>query len=268
MTVTREQTDQTDAEEADTANPWAGFTVEPSGVPPVIKLEQVDRSTFKLGSTVRYWGPTGLPALDPESERRLRSVDPSSLPSTDLASVPGPFRWWVKSYGIHTPAALIHDRFIGDPEPGDPGRPLGVTEQQIDRYFRFMLRELGVPFFRRWLMWAAVAGRTRIHGGLRRATSMVIWFVLAVFGVVVIVAGAVGGEWGLIAVATLLPIPASALWGRQAGAGLIIAYVGVPCLLAPSALAVPFLLVYAVVEAVGQQCSQLLLVGVSEEEHR
>lgn len=240
-------------------NPWTGFTVEPQGHGPNIELHQINARSFRLASTVTYHGPTGLDGLDEDAQKRIRSVDAATLTTTDLASVPGPFRWWVNTYGIYTPAALIHDRFIGAPLDGDPGRPDGVTEQMIDRYFRFMLHSLGVPFFRRWLMWAAVATRTRLHSGPLRFVSMLVWMFLAVAGVGFLVVSALNGNWGVVAVAAALPIPASILWGRQAGAGLIIAWVGVPCLLAPTALAVPFLAVYAFVEAIGQQCSVLFI---------
>ncbi|WP_420451397.1 DUF1353 domain-containing protein [Ilumatobacter sp.] len=240
-------------------DPWRGFSIRPCDDDrPAIRLEQIDRCTFRLASTVRYHGPTGLEGLDPESDRRIRTVDATTLRSTDLASIPGPLRWWINSYGVHTPAALIHDRFIGEPFGDDPGRPEGVSEQAIDRYFRFMLRELGVPFFRRWLMWAAVAFRTRMHAGPLRRIAMVLWIAIAIVGVGLLATGALVGDRGLVLAAAALPIPAAALWGRQAAAALIIAFVGVPSLLAPTAMAIPFLAIYALVEGIGRWCSTLL----------
>ena len=245
---------------ADAPNPWPGFRVgEPNDPQPTIRLEQIGRRTFRLASTVCYDGPTGLDGLAEEAERRIRCADATTVKSTDLASIPGPLRWWICPYGTHTPAALIHDRFIGEPTPGDPGRPDGVSEQAIDRYFRFMLRELGLPFFRRWLMWAAVACRTRLHAGLARRALMILWILAAVFGIGLFVAGVATGDRGLVAISALLPVPMSALWGRQAGAALIIAYVGVPCLLAPTIVTIPFLAIYAFIEAVGKQCSDVFV---------
>ncbi|MEM7141340.1 MAG: DUF1353 domain-containing protein [Actinomycetota bacterium] len=215
---------------------WNGFTIE-NDDPNLrgIVLEQMDEKAFRLRSTVRYHGDTGLAIENTE----LRYVNDTVLGPTDLASVPGPFRWWANSYGTHTPAALIHDRFIGAPPDGQPGRPDGVSEQNIDRYFRFMMHELGVPFLRRWLMWGAVAVRTRLAGNLIRKISMIAWIVVALAGVALAVVGVATGELGLVLVAAVLPLPASLLWGAQAGAGLIIAYVGVPFLAAPSILAFP-----------------------------
>lgn len=258
MSVITAQIHHTTFEPHTVARPWPGFSVDAlDGEHPRIRLEQIDRRTFRLGSTVRYLGPTGLDDLDADSDRRIRSVDPDTLPSTDLASIPGPLRWWINSYGAHTPAALIHDRFIGDTAPGDCGRPPGVSEQAIDRYFRFMLRELGVPFFRRWLMWAAVACRTRLHAGFLRRAGMIVWILLSLVGLGLFIDGVIAGDPAEMVFAAALPVPASLLWGRQPGAGLIIAYIGVPCLLPPTALAVPFLAIYALVEAIGTRCSEL-----------
>ena len=81
-------------------------------------------------------------------EDALRTFDATPVPgeeetTTDLASVPGPLRWFLGSYGVHTPAVLIHDRLIPTP-PDMVGR---ITEQQADRYMRFMLKALGVRWF-------------------------------------------------------------------------------------------------------------------------
>lgn len=262
MSVIAELVDQTSEDSGCVTNPWPGFSLEPwDENSPTIRLEQIDKRWFRLTSTVRYTGPTGIKGLDAETDQFIRSLSPDPQRLTDLASIPRPLRWWINTYGVHTPAALIHDRFIGPPSEGDPGRPEGVSEQAIDRYFRFMLRELGVPFYRRWLMWAAVACRTRLHAGLIRRTLMIVWFLTAVFGIGLFVKGAISTDPTLALVAAVLPLPASALWGRQAFAAAIIAYVGVPCLLVPTAVTIPFLAVYAVVEAIGKQCSQLFLSG-------
>ncbi len=235
---------------------WEGFLIwSPSGRTG-IALEQLDRRTFRLASVIAYSGVTGLDLSDADN-RIMRTVGPATLPVTDLASVPGPFRWWANSYGVHTPAALIHDRFIGEPVEGQRGRPDGVTEQDVDRYFRFMLRYSGVPYLRSWLMWAAVASRTRLVSGKRRAISMILWSIAAVIGLGIFGLAVVSGWWNLAIVAALLPVPASVLWGRQAGAGVIIAYVGVPFLLLPSLLAIPFLFLFAGLEAATAQVIEI-----------
>jgi hypothetical protein len=83
-----------------------------------------------LHSKLTFTGVTGLEGkISPDSIANIRSVDPRSLPTTDLTSVPGPLRWFVNTYGAHTPAALIHDRLIGI-ENG----PSDLTDVLADRY--------------------------------------------------------------------------------------------------------------------------------------
>ncbi len=247
---------------------WPGFDVQSSDGG--IKLRQLDHKHFRLESTVRYtgeklgveeqWFERFLPSKQRQRRHKhraetftddtctdLRIVESGHLPSTDLASVPPLFRWWINTYGGHTPAALIHDRFIGG------SLPAGVDEAQIDRNFRFMLRGSGEPYLRSWLVWAAVALRTRLHRGGRRKVAMVVWILSAVAGVATATISLATFSWFWFCVAALAPIGACALWGKQAGAGLIIAYVGVPCLLLPALLAIPALLLYSLFEAFAHQ---------------
>jgi hypothetical protein len=224
------------------------FTIEPDDGPGFIVLAQRSATSFELQSSIRFNGDTGLTHLgiSDDAIKRLRRVDAAELSETDLASIPPPFRWWTNTYGAHTPAALIHDRYIGSPD----GLPEGVTEQHIDRYFRFMLRDLDVRFARRWLMWSAVALRTRcMSGGLRRLT-LALWVLVSLVGTALLVTSiATGSTWG-IAAGLLLPLPASLLWGRQAGAGIISAYIALPWLLMPSLIAGVFGIAYLLVEAI------------------
>lgn len=214
---------------------WWEFDFEGDG----LELRQVNRKHFILLSDVTYTGELGID-VSPEHEKVLRTVkagcEEDALGRTDLTSIPGPFRWWVGRYGVHTPAALIHDYFIG--EPGTTPRPTDVSEQQIDTYFRTMLKHSDVSAPRRWVMWSAVAYRTRLKSGGAKMVSLVMWSLLALVGLVgFIVTWALGAStWILLALA-LAPIPASLLWGEQWGAGLVIAYIGVPFLAAPALLA-------------------------------
>ncbi|HVF06385.1 MAG TPA: DUF1353 domain-containing protein [Frankiaceae bacterium] len=86
-------------------------------------------------------------------------VVPSDLNSftTDLASVPSFAAWLVPRDGTHTPAAILHDALVQNKAlfPGGATGPLDRTE--ADRIFRNAMGELGVPFLRRWMMWAAVS---------------------------------------------------------------------------------------------------------------
>lgn len=202
--------------------PWSeSFQIEgdPSGH---IVLRQVDGNAFELGSKVIFLGEqTGLEArLDAATIDALRWVDPERLPQTDLASVPLPLRWLVSNYGVHTPAALIHDWMI------DEGPPVvgGLTPQYADRYFRFMLRELRVQWIRRWMMWSAVALRTRWTTGWIHRVLLGIWLLSALGGIGLFVAGIVVGNPWLPIAATLGPLVFGLMWGRQYAAGLVAAY--------------------------------------------
>ena len=95
-----------------------------------------------------------------------------------------------------------------------------------------MLGSAGVPWLKRWIMWAAVALRTRrAAGGIRRA-SLYVWVVLAIVGITTFV-NAVGAPWlgwshplgpGLmLLISVSLPFVAAPLWGRQFGASLVAA---------------------------------------------
>ncbi|MGH2829257.1 MAG: DUF1353 domain-containing protein [Actinomycetota bacterium] len=68
---------------------------------------------------------------------------------TDFASIPKPFQWLIPRSGRFTKAAVLHD-FLWRTPIG------GVSRGDADGIFRRCLFELGVPFLRRWLMWAGV----------------------------------------------------------------------------------------------------------------
>lgn len=227
-----------------------GFIIDEGAGDGLIRLAQRDDKTFKLESTLRYAGPLGLDKLNlgAEAENRLRNLAPEELPDTDLASVPSPMRWWVNTYGTHTPAALFHDRFIGDPE----ALPAGVSEANIDRYFRFMLRSCGVPFVKRWIMWSATALRTRFESpSLVKKASVIIWVILAAVGTVGFFT-AVAGQWWLWAavLGLVTPLVFSSLWGHQFGAALVAGWLVVPWLVPPILVVVVFSIPYKVIEKV------------------
>ena len=230
--------------------PWDGvFEFEPSEG---IQLEQISRLNFRLGSTVRYLKETGLEDYEhitPADIETLREVKPADLRVTDLASVPRLFLWWVNTYGTHTPAALVHDRFIG-PEDVRPGQ---VTEQDVDRYFRYMLKALGVGWAARWLMWSAVALRTRLAG--HRKWTAIAWIFLAVAGIalflfslVVLIEYGRAAALPYFATSVLLPLPASLLWGKQRAAGLVASYLAVPWLIIPTLATLPFFVVIRAID--------------------
>lgn len=176
---------------------------------------------------------------------------------TDLASIPQFMLWFEPRYGRHTLAAILHDNLIR-PKPNDG--PL-QSDTLSDSLFRDMMGVAGMPLFKRWLMWAAVASRSRwAAGGLRRL-SLLVWAVTALVGVAatfVAIAGAVASPGGLdhpalaFLVAAILPFPAGLLWGRQYGASLVSAAAGL--WLVPAAVFVLIGLgVYRLSEAVARR---------------
>lgn len=198
-----------------------------------IELAQISATEFRLGSKINYTGDrTGLEgAVPPATIDDIRTVTPDQLPVTDLASVPEPFRWFVTSYGPHTPAALIHDRLIGISVP-----PEGLTDARADRYFRFMLEASGAGLLLRWIMWTAVAFRTRWASGTRKRLGLILWVALAGLGMTSAFLAVALPSWIWAAVAAGLPFLAASLWGKQYVAGLVAVLAG-PFVLPPSLFA-------------------------------
>jgi len=228
---------------------WSNFTVDGVLGGP-IRLEQNNRKEFTVQSAIRYEGK--LTGLEKRFSKHsgfddIREVRPRDLvPATDLVSVPRPLRWFAGRYGDHTAAALVHDRFIGI-EKTDLPKPIPeMTDAHADRFFRFMLHDTGIPWIRRWVMWAGVAFRTRFNAvktaprpvvGWAKTLSVVVWAAAIVAAVVGGYWFARQGEWGAVLLVALVPIPLSALWWHQFGAGLVAAY-AMPVLLPPTLLAV------------------------------
>jgi len=82
------------------------------------------------------------------------TVDDFEVPAeghTDFASVPRVFVWFLPRYGRYTRAAILHDYLWNVAVPA--GR---LSRVDADGIFRSAMRELEVPFLRRWIMWAAV----------------------------------------------------------------------------------------------------------------
>lgn len=230
----------------DQPTPWAAsFLVDDTAGGP-IRLHQVGVKTFALESVVRFVGEhTGLEGkvADPVIDE-IRQVGPTQLPVTDLASVPQSLHWFVSPYGTHTPAALIHDRLIGI----DP--PLaGLTDAYADRYFRSMLQDLGVRWIRRWLMWTAVALRTRSKAGGALLGGLVVWTLASLSGMSLAVVALVHRDWGLLIITALAPFAFALLWGRQYGAGLLAA-LAAPWILPPTVLGGIGYGIYALLECI------------------
>lgn len=103
----------------------------------VVDVEQIDDQDWKLLRDIKYEGYRDLFEI-PVGEK------------TDFASVPRIFVWFLPRYGRYTKAAILHDYLWRNRVPK------GMSRLDADGLFRQAMRELGVPFLRRWLMWAAV----------------------------------------------------------------------------------------------------------------
>jgi hypothetical protein len=73
---------------------------------------------------------------------------------TDFASVPRFFTWLIPTYGAYTRPAILHDWLC------DQARAGRITRADADGLFRRSMRELGVGFGRRWLMWSGVRAQS------------------------------------------------------------------------------------------------------------
>jgi hypothetical protein len=76
---------------------------------------------------------------------------------TDFASVPRMFVWFLPRYGRYTRAAILHDLLWDMAEEGK------LSWHDADGVFRRAMRELKVPFLRRWFMWTAVRWAALAH---------------------------------------------------------------------------------------------------------
>jgi hypothetical protein len=244
--------------------PWGGTFLVDGHPDAPIELDQYTAKDFVFVGTLSFVGDMGLdeknyPEITAEMKQKARALDGSLLGRSDLASVPRFLRWFELPYGRHTPAALIHDGLIFD---GKPNKGALGSDTAADRYFRYMLAATGVPFFKRWIMWAAVALRTRwAVGGWRRLT-VVVWVFLAALGIAalavaawaIVSGGAAPGdvnEWALLAGAVVAPLLAGVLWGKQWGASLVTA-VAAPFLLLPAAITAIGYAIYWVLERLGR----------------
>ena len=108
-----------------------------------------------------------------------RTFTPTTENPTDLASIPRYLRWFESAYGAHTLAAIIHDDLIVEKPNGGPLE----DDTLSDRFFREMMKSAGVPWLKRWIMWSAVALRSRwAVGGIRRV-SVFVWLILSAAGI-------------------------------------------------------------------------------------
>jgi hypothetical protein len=183
---------------------------------------------------------------------------------SDLASIPIFATWLVPRDGTHTPAALLHDALSRDKETKRSVIGPLVGRAEADEIFRRALKELGVPFLRRWMMWAAVRiGGLWTTGRMRSRVWYVVISIVTLGGSAVLSFGILGSllfrsnrilEWFMddlpfIPIPLWLVVAASiVLWLGWAHVGLIAAG---PTVIfgAPLALAGMGFLIYLVLEA-------------------
>jgi hypothetical protein len=244
--------------------PGSGFeVVDPNGD---VGLVQLDEKQFMVSKPFRFDDAAVIstliehlvddgrtPADAQQAVEDARTFTPTTENPTDLASIPRYMRWFESSYGVHTLAAIIHDDLIVDTPNGGP---LG-DDTLSDRFFREMMRSAGVPWLKRWIMWSAVALRSRWAVGGARRLSVLVWLVLASAGITAFV-WAVGAAffgwsrpadtWVLLVAALVLPFAAAPLWGKQYGAGIVAAGAAL-WILPAAALAGIGYVVYLVLEA-------------------
>jgi Protein of unknown function (DUF1353) len=103
----------------------------------VVDVQEISEQKWKL-----------LKQMDYQGAKELFQVPAGQ--TTDFASVPRIFVWFLPRYGRYTKAAILHDYLWEEKVPQ------GMSRIDADGLFRQAMRELNVPFLRRWIMWAAV----------------------------------------------------------------------------------------------------------------
>lgn len=104
---------------------------------------------------------------------------------TDFATVPRVIQWLIPTYGKYTLAAILHDYFCVELSTAlKQQREPFITSSDTDGVFRRVMRELGVPFAQRWLIWTgvrwgALANKARRKGSARDLPKMVLVSILA-----------------------------------------------------------------------------------------
>jgi len=127
-----------------------------------VDVREVDETTWAILRELCYQG---------KKDRFTVPVEQK----TDFASVPRVFVWFLPRYGRYTKAAILHDYLWSVEVPA--GR---ISRVDADGLFRQAMRELGVPFLRRWIMWAAVRWGALVKSDGRRGWLKEAWRVLAV----------------------------------------------------------------------------------------
>lgn len=151
--------------------------------------------------------PTGAP------DETAVVVVPAGF-TTDLASVPFPLWALIGPFGRHTRAAILHDFGCSLLEPPLRTAARYREREAVDRRFRRVLLDSGVPRLRAVLMWGAVSvGRVVVHGSPLRVAALVLQLAVGLVLLGVAVAAPLPGPWRVGALLT--PLALSALWRRE-----------------------------------------------------
>jgi Protein of unknown function (DUF1353) len=113
----------------------------------VVRPVQPDGRKWRLEQGFTYKGHTDIIEVPQHLE-------------TDFASVPRVFVWLLPRYGRWTQAAILHDYLWSEARQGR------FDFYDADGIFNRALRELGVPFLRRWVMWTAVRWAAAKNDGI------------------------------------------------------------------------------------------------------
>jgi hypothetical protein len=146
--------------------------------------------------------------------------------TTDFATVPRFLHWLILPYGAYTRAAVLHDWLLVSlaawqerhddpvvraPIDGSDDEP-PANSRDTDGIFRRVMQELGVPWAKRWTMWAAV--RTAALFNHRRAYGR--QFERDVFKVAVVAVAAVPFVLpGALGVSISLALTRLVTWSRK-----------------------------------------------------
>lgn len=110
--------------------------------------------------------------------------------TSDYASVPKIFQWIFPQSGRYTKAAVLHDYLW---------RTRKVSYADADGIFRRAMAELGVPFLRRWTMWAAVRIASLVKSWFRDGPKDILRI-----GLLLLVPGSIVIPGGLVVFVLLL----------------------------------------------------------------
>lgn len=131
------------------------MTIRPDAFSDQLRIVSVTATTWALTMSLSWTGTKGEAFVVPAGF------------VTDFATIPRFLHWEVSPYGAYTRAAVLHDwllvelaawteaRAMHSPGSGHAPQP-PANSRDCDGIFRRVMEDLGVPWAKRWTMWAAV----------------------------------------------------------------------------------------------------------------